>query len=1111
MKRILFTVGFAVLGLTTASAGDKVWNNYPESRAEIAQLRTTAFAVGIDTSRKGEVAWLKSCLSGVDFATGGAARGAPETRGAARGAPETGVRRVGVVNWDCSVPSTTYFGKATCNTLGPAKWRDRTPYYAEVLGADRIEHHDRTLAEYETEMQYAIDAGIDYFAYCWYDLNPPPGDKSKCAGKLQEITRARRLHVKSALRNRLSLCAILVTSHPYSDDCLKDLAAEMRNPWYEKANGRPLVYMFSSTTKVAPRLREICREAGAGDPYVVAMITEPPANCTNSFVHADALCSYACTEEGPEPEAYADMAVQWNAIRATAGLSVVPQFATGWDPRPRMERPVPWAWYPDKPWAGKLSAEVWLDQAVKLRTWIARNPKACPTGHVMAFAWNEFEEGGWICPNVGRDGKPDTTRVRAFRRVVETLKAPSPDAEGTLGRHGYFTDEALKAADVTGLSDDIALALARSDRAFELAAKTAAALDGHDRIALERRMEIAHRLKRYVAKRASAPERDELILAWQGAKDLVLMYDYFAKEAKRREGPGRDALATTHVLNVRDFGAKGDGVQDDGPAIRAALDAAKRLGGAPCVVRLPAGTYRVGADPRSPFKDFKLRDWQTGENRGPTPYWTWSSTSLHLMLLDLDHVTVRGEGERTVVAFDDSTKGGFGLYGCSECAIENLTVDYPDNPSTQGVVERVEREPFALVIRRQKGYPDPDSPRFVKATSRYFSPVGADGHYLPTGVGRLGPVERVAGEDGLFRLKPLPQHAKNAVWRGMKAGDRLCIVARYAENSANPVKAQWSAFCAVRNVRFLDSPGQLFWFSGCYAYSIVGCRATGRDGSDDWVKGNADAILGAGLIGPYVSDCVFSGLEDDGINIGANTGEITSVPASRRLSQCRTNGSQPAAGGFVSDGVDARIKAFFRYGQDDVQTQPLPETVVSAADLRGGADAKKAWFDRVGAQKRGVRRSDKNIRIPNTSGAVLRNTEFSHLRGRGIQVHCGNMLIENVNVHDVTGVGISIHALISWSMCYDIYNILVRNSTFERVGGGHAVTTHPDELVPEDPIMHRMHFGIDVENCTIDPGDGKTGVFAAHADDVTVKGCTFGPGCSVPPVKQHQATRVQVR
>lgn len=82
------------------------------------------------------------------------------------------VRRVGVINWDCSVPSSTFFGKATTHMLGPKKWRDRTPYYAHVLGDDKIEHHYRSLEEYEVEMQYAIDAGIDYFAYCWYDLPP---------------------------------------------------------------------------------------------------------------------------------------------------------------------------------------------------------------------------------------------------------------------------------------------------------------------------------------------------------------------------------------------------------------------------------------------------------------------------------------------------------------------------------------------------------------------------------------------------------------------------------------------------------------------------------------------------------------------------------------------------------------------------------------------------------------------------------------------------------------------------------------------------------------------------------------------------------------------------
>jgi hypothetical protein len=332
------------------------------------------------------------------------------------------VRRIGAVNWDCSMPSDTFFGKATTHTLGPAKWRDRTPYYAEVVGEDRIEHHYRTLEEYETEMRYAIDAGIDYFAYCWFDPAHHPDDKTKSAGHLHELIRARQMHVQSALRERLSICAILVTYHPYSDECLRELAEEMKNPWYENVDGRPLVYMFASTRTVAPRLRAICREVGLSDPYAVSMLYDPPNKLVPTFENADALCAYACTEDTPTGGEYAAMSVLWNTIRTTAGLPVVAQFSLGWDPTPRIERPNPWSNYPRRDYAPPLSREEMLDEAKMLRVWIERNQKECPTGHVMVSAWNEFEEGCWICPNIGPDGRPDDSRVRAFREVVEVLK-----------------------------------------------------------------------------------------------------------------------------------------------------------------------------------------------------------------------------------------------------------------------------------------------------------------------------------------------------------------------------------------------------------------------------------------------------------------------------------------------------------------------------------------------------------------------------------------------------------------------------------------------------------------------------------------------------------------
>lgn len=51
-------------------------------------------------------------------------------------------------------------------------------------------------------------------------------------------------------------------------------------------------------------------------------------------------------------------------------------------------------------------------------------------------------------------------------------------------------------------------------------------------------------------------------------------------------------------VNVRDFGAKGDGVTNDAPAIQAALDSVAEKGG---VVFMPAGAYRMNNGVVVPF------------------------------------------------------------------------------------------------------------------------------------------------------------------------------------------------------------------------------------------------------------------------------------------------------------------------------------------------------------------------------------------------------------------------------------------------------------------------------------------------------------------------------
>ena len=65
--------------------------------------------------------------------------------------------------------------------------------------------------------------------------------------------------------------------------------------------------------------------------------------------------------------------------------------------------------------------------------------------------------------------------------------------------------------------------------------------------------------------------------------------------------PGSLAALQGRTVNVRDFGAAGDGVADDGAAINAAIEAAAVGGG---VVFFPAGTYSVGSSVRSPVAGF---------------------------------------------------------------------------------------------------------------------------------------------------------------------------------------------------------------------------------------------------------------------------------------------------------------------------------------------------------------------------------------------------------------------------------------------------------------------------------------------------------------------------
>lgn len=172
-------------------------------------------------------------------------------------------------------------------------------------------------------------------------------------------------------------CAIIGVSR-LDDGDYEKLADDFGSDDYEKIDGRPLVYVFTRDEEdYAAKIRQAAKKRGFA-PFVI------------------------------------------------------PAIAMGWDPRPRIDAPVVWYGYPDGEYEELGEKEI-LDQAEAARK--LPGDSAASVGHATFFAWDEFEEGGWICPTVTVDenGEPvrdnfgkiviNDDKLRVFSAAVKVLKS----------------------------------------------------------------------------------------------------------------------------------------------------------------------------------------------------------------------------------------------------------------------------------------------------------------------------------------------------------------------------------------------------------------------------------------------------------------------------------------------------------------------------------------------------------------------------------------------------------------------------------------------------------------------------------------------------------------
>lgn len=340
---------------------------------------------------------------------------------------------VGAIRWDAWHSDDSVVGQAVDRSLSPARWHYRLPFYAEVLGPAAVRIRANTPEVAAREIDYAADAGLDYFAFVTYDLDHPLADGQK-------------LFLASPNRGRMRFCQIIeggrlapATLAAWTERFLGYFA----DPGYQRVlDGRPLLFLFQPAEMIRPggyadqaaaraaieALRQSCIDAGQGNPYLVAMAwSGQQGREFMTWLGADAAGAYAANGGGqraPFAELAAFAEGRWEDQRRH-GCQVVPLVSAGWDRRPRNETPVPWDPprgteddYYEPPQPAELAAH--LKRGVD---WIRRYPESTPSRAILIYAWNENDEGGWLVPTLAEG----TARLEAIRPVLEPAGEPPPE------------------------------------------------------------------------------------------------------------------------------------------------------------------------------------------------------------------------------------------------------------------------------------------------------------------------------------------------------------------------------------------------------------------------------------------------------------------------------------------------------------------------------------------------------------------------------------------------------------------------------------------------------------------------------------------------------------
>ena len=297
------------------------------------------------------------------------------------------------------------------------------------------------------------------------------------------------------------------------------------------------------------------------------------------------------------------------------------------------------------------------------------------------------------------------------------------------------------------------------------------------------------------------------------------------------------------VLNVTTYGAVGDGVTDDYPAFVAALDAVAQLSPAQVILQIPDGSYRLALSQSA------------------------DSSAGHLKISGISNLTVEASNQATLICGSPYHHGIY-INASDNITVRNLAVDYDPLPHTQGTVVATTPASRYVDITIDPGFPLPTEDH-IDGYGGAHTATNVGYLYDPTTGRKLNQyMDQYLREQvvdlggGVYRY-----HTSNTVLDDF-VGLKFVVVGR---RKADAVKCNSSGDVLLENVTVYSAPATAFNIQSCDLVTVDQCTIEQLPNSTRLFSTNADGVHSKWCtVGPVVSNCYFTGMGDDSVNIGGS-------------------------------------------------------------------------------------------------------------------------------------------------------------------------------------------------------------------------------------------------